>query len=62
MTEVLQMYQTYFTVFMVIGGSIVTVSRVVNAAIHGHSVNFNTLEFFGYVVSLTYWVVRCTGV
>lgn len=62
MVDIILMIWTYFTVFMVIGGSIVTISRVVNAAIHGHSVNFNTLEFFGYVVSLTYWVVRCTGV
>lgn len=52
---------TWFTLLMIVGFTPILIARVVTGIVHGQHPSFKTIEYFGFVVSVTYWIVRCTG-
>lgn len=52
---------TWFTLMMIVGYTPIVIARVATGIIHGQHPSFKTIEYFGFVVSVTYWIVRCTG-
>lgn len=50
------------TLLMIIWFAPILIARIVTGVIHGGHPSFNTIEYFGFSIAVTYWVVRCTGV
>lgn len=53
---------TWFTLMMIVGYTPIVIARVATGIIRGQHISFNNIEYFGFVVSVTYWVVRYMGV
>lgn len=62
MLEIILILWTYFTVFVLIGGTIVLISRTISSIAQKQSIDFKNLEFLVYVVSMTYWIIKVNGI
>lgn len=50
------------TILIIVWMSPILITRILTGVIHGKHPIFNTIEYFGFSVAVTYWVVRCAGV